>query len=191
MTSPSITCTVPLNLVPPTNFLRVHLIPSSMSLTKALISTVPRQIPDGHHLSPVLTWHRVTDHNPLAATFQLIPYPTNSLTFQVISLQFTDKDVVQNHVKSLAEVHVDDTSCPSFFHQCCHSLQKAITLVRHNLSLVKPCWLSWITSLSPPCLNVPSRRINSMIFPGSLVCSSPLLKNWSKASLFPVSRDFV
>ena len=42
-------------------------------------------------------------------------------------------------------------------------------MVSHNLPLVKPCWLSQITSSSQVCLNISSRRICSMIFPGTVV----------------------
>ena len=47
--------------------------------------------------------------------------------------------------------------------------QKATRLVRQDLPLEKPCWLSHITSLSSMCLNIASRRICSMIFPGTEV----------------------
>ena len=43
--------------------------------------------------------------------------------------------------------------------------QKTTRLVRQDLPLVKPCWLSQITSLSSMC--TASRRICSMIFPGT------------------------
>lgn len=48
------------------------------------------------------------EHNPVAANFQPILYPSNSLPFKFISLQFRDKDVLWDPVKSLAEVEVDD-----------------------------------------------------------------------------------
>ena len=38
--------------------------------------------------------HRVTDHNPLAATIQMFLYPLSSPAFKSISLQFRVKDVV-------------------------------------------------------------------------------------------------
>ena len=50
------------------------------------------------------------------------------------------------------------------------SLHHSITrLVRQDLPLVKPCWLSQMTSLSSVCLIRASRRICSMIFPGTEV----------------------
>lgn len=58
--------------------------------------------------------HRAIDLHPLAVTFHLITYPLNSPSFK--SLQLRHKDVAQDHVKDLAEVQVDDVSCPSFVH---------------------------------------------------------------------------
>ena len=37
-------------------------------------------------------------------------------------LQFTDKGVMQDHIRGLSQVQVDDISCPSFVHQCHHSI---------------------------------------------------------------------
>lgn len=41
-----------------------------------------------------------------------------------MSLQLRDKDVVQNYIKGLTQVHVDDISCHSFVHWCHHSILK-------------------------------------------------------------------
>ncbi|KAK4827886.1 hypothetical protein QYF61_022309, partial [Mycteria americana] len=49
--------------------------------------------------------------------------------------------------------------------------EKATRLVRQDLPLVKPCWLSRVTSLSSMCLSRASRRICSMIFPGTAFSS--------------------
>ena len=57
--------------------------------------------------------HRATDHNPLAVTFQPIPYPP-SPPFKCILPQFRDKDMMWDHIKGLAEVHVDHINCSSF-----------------------------------------------------------------------------
>ena len=40
-------------------------------------------------------------------------------------------------------------------------------LVRHDLPLLKLCWLSHITSSSHTCLHIASKRTCSMIFPGT------------------------
>ncbi|GAB0210109.1 highly reducing polyketide synthase PKS6 [Grus japonensis] len=45
--------------------------------------------------------------------------------------------------------------------------EKATKFVRHDLPLVKPCWLSPITSLFSMCLSIVSRRVCSMILPGT------------------------
>ena len=47
--------------------------------------------------------------------------------------------------------------------------QKATRLVRQDLPLVKPCWLSQITFLYSICLSIASVRICPMIFPGTEV----------------------
>lgn len=44
---------------------------------------------------------------------------------------------------------------------------KATRLLRWFLPLVKLCWLSLVTSLSSMCLSIASRRICSLIFPGT------------------------
>ena len=111
--------------------------------------------------------YRAIDHNPLTVTFSPIPYPLNSPPFKSISLQFKVKDVAGNHTKDLAEVQTDDISCLSFFTNAITPSQKTTMLVRHSFPMVKPCWLSWITCLSPTCLNMSSRRNCSTISWGS------------------------
>lgn len=49
--------------------------------------------------------------------------------------------------------------------------QKAIRFARHDLLLVKMCWLSQTISAFHLCLNISSRSICSMIFPGTGSCS--------------------
>jgi len=74
--------------------------------------------------------------------------------------------------------------------------QQATKLVRQNLPLVKPCWLSPFTSLSSMCLSIASRRICSMTFPGTEVrlmgrsFSGSSFLTFHNVSLFPVSGDF-
>ena len=65
--------------------------------------------------------HRAIN-NSLAMTIQPIFYLLNSPALKSVSLQISDKDVVQDHVKSLTQVHTDNISCPFFAHQCCHSI---------------------------------------------------------------------
>jgi len=50
-------------------------------------------------------------------------------------------------VKGLTEVQTDDIRSSSLAHS-----YKTNRLVRQESPLVKPCWLSWITSLSSMCL---------------------------------------
>lgn len=57
----------------------------------------------------------------------------------------------------LCKVQVCDISFSSFVCWWCHSILKATALVKHNLPLVKPCWLFQITSLSHMCLSNSSR----------------------------------
>ena len=71
-----------------------------------------------------LPGYRAIDYNPLVVTTQPIPYPPNSPPFKPICLQFRDKDVVWYHVKSLADIQVDDISCLPFVHWCCHSINE-------------------------------------------------------------------
>ncbi|GAB0203604.1 hypothetical protein GRJ2_002826000 [Grus japonensis] len=56
--------------------------------------------------------------------------------------------------------------------------QKATKFARHDLPLVKPCWLSPVTSLFSKCLSIVSRRICSLILMGKeLIESSPQEKD--------------
>ena len=109
----SMVSTAPIRLVSSANFLMVHSIPQSMSLTKMLEQHWSQDGPlwhNTHHWPPL--GHKATDNNSLAANIQPILYPSNSPAFEPTSLQFRDKNVVQDHVKSLAEVQVDDILCP-------------------------------------------------------------------------------
>jgi len=62
------------------------------------------------------------DNNPPVTANQPIIYPPNSPAFKSVSLQLRDKDVMWDHLRGLAQVQVDDTSRPSFVHQCHHSI---------------------------------------------------------------------
>ena len=74
------------------------------------------------------------------------------------------------------------------------TLQKVITLIRHNPPLVKLHWLSWITSSSHICFNIASWRIlpdigaQQPVIPW--VFLSPFLKNGNDFSFFPVTVVF-
>jgi len=89
---------------------------------------------------------------------QPIPCPLNSLLFRSITFQSRDKNVMWDHLKGLAEVQVDYIMIfccllmPSLHHRTPEDLTR---LIRHNPSMVKLCWLSWITSLFCMCLKIP------------------------------------
>jgi len=68
------------------------------------------------------SWHRTTDHNPLAVSSQPVPNQSNSPSFRSVPPQFREKDVVRDHVKGFAEVQEDDICHPSPVHWCCHSI---------------------------------------------------------------------
>ena len=129
---PSFCCinhTTPLGVI--SKLLRVHSVPSSMSLIKMLKSTNPKRDPWGTSLA--ISLYLDTEPLTLAATFQPIPYLQNSPPFKSIPLQCRDKDLVGDHVKGLAQVQVDDTSCLYFVHQCCHSITEG-----HQVGQTRP-----------------------------------------------------
>lgn len=57
-----------------------------------------------------------------------------------LPLQFRDKDIMQGNVKCITQVQVDGISCSSLIYQCCRFV--CHDLMRHDLPLVNPCWLS-------------------------------------------------
>jgi len=74
-------------------------------------------------------------------TVQSIPYPLSGPIVKSMSLQFRLKDVTWDSVNCFAQVQIGDISC---------SFIKFVTkFVRHDLLLVKLCWLSRIASLFP------------------------------------------
>ena len=72
------------------------------------------------HWSP--PGHRATDCNSVSASIKPVPYPASGPSVKSLSLQFRDKDIMWDSVKCLAQVHVDDVSCPSFVHQHCNPI---------------------------------------------------------------------
>jgi len=101
-----------------------------------------------------------------------------------MSFQFRDKDITRDSVKCLAQVQVDDVSCLPFVHQRCKPITKLDTkLVRHDLPMLKPCWLSSVTSLLSKCLSMFLRRICSIILPGTEVRLTGL--QFPGSSFFP------
>jgi len=103
---PSTVSTSPLSLVSSANLLRMHSIPSPMSLIKMLKSTGPKTVPWGTLL--VTSLH--LDIELLITTLCLQPF--NQFLFQrvVHSSNPHPSNLVRDHVKGLAEVQVNDIS---------------------------------------------------------------------------------
>lgn len=131
--------TAPLSVVSTANLLGVHSIPLPMLLIMMLKSTSPETdlLEDTTHDQPLLGC-RATD-NPLATKIQPTHYPPNSPAFKTIYLQFRDKDVVQDHVKSLAHVQIDCISCPSFVHTYFHYIVEGHQIVIVNSVTSSSC----------------------------------------------------
>ena len=111
----SMVSTAPIRLVSSANFLMVHSIPQSMSLTKMLEQHWSQDGPlwhNTHHWPPL--GHKATDNNSLAANIQPILYPPNCPVIKSISHQFRDNDTVQDYIQKL-----------SLDHRCRHSIIKS------------------------------------------------------------------
>lgn len=127
------------------NLQRVHLIPLPVSPTK-MLNTLRSTI---GLLSPLS--HRVVDHHFLSVIIKPIPClsPLKSMPFQ-----FKEKDVADDSVKCLASVQVDDISCFSRVHQCCHPIIKGhhISWAWLTLACHLPCWLPPVAFLTCPTI---------------------------------------
>ena len=82
--------------------------------------------------TPPLTSLHLEDNNPLATVIQLILHSPNSSPPKSVSLQFSNKDMVQDHVTGLAQVQINDIYFPSFVHWCHHSIIEG-----HQISQVR------------------------------------------------------
>jgi len=83
----------------------------------------PQQRPLRHtarHWSP--PGHRAIDCNSLCASIEPVPYRARGSAVKSMSFQFRDKDIMQDSVECLAQVQVDDVSCPRFVHQRCNPI---------------------------------------------------------------------
>ena len=98
---------------------------------------------------------------------QPIPYSLNCLPFKSVSLQFRDKDVMWDHIKGCTEVQVDDISCPSFIYCWHHLVIVGHQIIKAQSTFAEAVLAVRITSSSHICINIASRRICSMIFPGT------------------------
>lgn len=141
-------------------------IPLSVLPTKMLNNTQYRSLRDpSHHLSP--PGHQVIGCISLSETS--IQFLTHQMFYPSVSPQSRDKDVVWDSIKCFAQGQVDYVSHSSPIHKCCNPIMRFTKLGRHNLSLVKLCWLSPIISLSSIRLSIVSRTICSTILPGTEV----------------------
>jgi len=68
------------------------------------------------------------------------------------------------HVKGITKVQRDGISGSSLVYRHSYIIIKRRNVGHTDMSSVKPCWLSHITSLSSMCLSVSSRSIYSMMF---------------------------
>jgi len=88
-------------------------------------------------------------------TIQLIPLQPSSPPIKSISLQFREKDAVGDRDKGLTGVQINLTSIAlPLSTDAVTPSQQATRLVRQDLHLVKPCWLSQNTSPSSMCLSL-------------------------------------
>ena len=58
----------------------------------------------------------------LDVTIQPISHPPRSPSIKYISLQFREKDIVEDHVKGFTEVHLDDICSSSLVSRCSYSI---------------------------------------------------------------------
>lgn len=79
-----------------------------------------------------------------------------------ISPQFRDKGVTRGSAKCLAQVQVDKSALP-LSTSAGAPPWKATEFARHDLPLVKPRWLSPVTSLFSTCLSTVFRRMEMIV----------------------------
>lgn len=96
-------------------------IPLSVSSIKTLNS--PVLTPEGRRMWLIFIW----TFEPLTTALcirpiQIIPYASNSLSTEHLPQWFSDKHVVWDCVKRLAEVKTDGISCLFLIHQWSHSI---------------------------------------------------------------------
>jgi len=78
----------------------------------------------------------------LQSCSQWVLLPVCTHIWDYLNPSARDKDVVWARVKGLAQVQIDDTSCPYFVHWCHHFIIESNEIVRAQSALVKLCWLS-------------------------------------------------
>lgn len=91
-----------------------------MLLMKMLNSAGPSTNTPGNAICPWSSfWHQAIDHNSFSETMQTILYALTGPPINLMSLHFRDKNVMQDSVKYLAQVQVEDISCSSPIHHHC------------------------------------------------------------------------
>ncbi|KAK4813652.1 hypothetical protein QYF61_014951 [Mycteria americana] len=85
------------------------------------------------HWSPL--GHQAVDHNSLSASIQPVPHPPSGPSVKSMSLQFRDKDVMQDSVKCFAQVQADDISCSSLIHQRCNAVVEGHQICQAQFAL--------------------------------------------------------
>ena len=97
-------------------WLRLHSSPSSRSLMKMLNWTGPSTVTS---YSPP-AWLCATDHQPLGLAVQLVFNALHCLIIQLILQQLVYEDVMQDSVKGLTDVRVDNIHCSCLVYQASH-----------------------------------------------------------------------
>jgi len=92
------------------------------------------------HWSP--PGHRAFDCNSLSVSIEPVPYPTSGPSVKSTSFQFRDKDIMRDSVECLAQVQVDNVSCPLFVYYCCNPIIEGYQdgQARFALGEAKPWW---------------------------------------------------
>mgnify|MGYP005788620939 FL=1 len=116
--------------------------------------------------------HLISPQTPLHRGY--LQFPPNSPAIKSMYLQFKNEDLMQDHIKRLPQVYINGINYPSFFTSDIIPSQKTNQMVGHYLPLVMPCWVSQISSSFHMCVNISSRRICSIIYPGKVVRLSSL-----------------
>ena len=150
------------------NLLKVHSIPLLMPFMKILKIFIPNTDPWGTpqitHLHPAIESVTIT---LWVVTLQPVPHSLSNSPVKSISFQFGEKDIRGDSVKGLTEVQIGDISGYSIDQWCNYHRKPLGWSVNYYFLVVKPYWLSHITSYTLMCIS--SRRICFMIFLGTEV----------------------
>lgn len=121
--------------------------------------SVPTPTPEERCSLLLSTWIRCCWPQDLSVNIQQVLYPLSGLSIKSLYLRFREKDVTQNSQmlctspSRWCQFLVPYQTTPE---PCWRRVTKS---VRHELPIVKPCWLSPIISLLPVCLSTVYSRI--------------------------------